>query len=258
MDPAQGLLAAAAASIRPLVALALIPLFSGSVMPAMIRNACVLAIVLPVAALHVDAPSLAGASVPWMLATALREAVIGVAIGLGFAAFLAGLQIVGQIIDHQTGLTFSQNVDPVSGNQVSVTSLLLERVLFTALLAGGALLAIFDTLYLSFEVWPLGRALPEVPAGLPAWLMASSGRLFALGLLLAGPVLFALFVVDVGVGMLNRAAPQLNVFGITQSVKSMVSLAVLMLALPSMIQRSLEAFNEAARAFGLLLRAGGT
>ncbi len=256
VDPSQWLLVIAAASVRPLVALSLIPLFAASLMPAAARNACVLAIVAPLAMLHLQALPPLDASAPSVLVLVLRESVIGVAIGLGFSAFFAGLQIVGNIIDHQTGLTFSQNVDPVSGNQVSVTSMLLERVLFTALIASGALLVIVDTIYLSFELWPLGRSMPLLQAGLPEHLMAGSGRLFALGLLLAGPVLFALFVLDVVVGMLNRSAPQLNVFGITQSVKSMVSLAVLLMALPLIVQRALEAFAEAARTLVALLRSG--
>jgi type III secretion protein T len=186
----------------------------------------------------------------------IREGAIGIAIGLAFGAFFAGLQVVGELIDHQTGLTFTQNVDPVHGNQVSVTSMLIERVLFTALLAGGALLVIVQTLYLSYELWPIGQPLPQFESVVPLQLFASSGRLFAFALLLASPVLFVLFVVEVGFGLLNRAAPQLNVFNITMSLKSVVGLAVLVLALPLIAERAGAGLVEMGRLVQAVMRMG--
>lgn len=255
-DPFQLLLTAGIASIRPLVAVTLMPLFSSSAVPVAARNAFVLAVVAPVVVAHADAAPALLQQGAGLMVLSLREAVIGVGIGLAFAAFFAGLQIVGDIIDHQTGLTFSQNVDPFSGNQVSVTAHLLERVLFTALIAGGALLAIVETIYLSFELWPIGRALPILESGVPVHLMASSGRLFALGLLLAAPVLFVLFVLEIAVGMMNRAAPQLNVFGLTLSIKGVVSLAVLVFALPLLVERTFAAFAELTGTIAALIRSG--
>lgn len=255
-DPALFLVTLAIAGIRPLAAVALIPLFAAAVLPAAARNAFVLAILVPVGLVQMQAPPATDLSAASLVLLVVREGAIGVAIGLGFAAFFAGLQTVGEIIDHQTGLTFSQNIDPIHGNQVSVTSQLLERVLFTGLLAGGALLVIVDTIYLSFELWPLGRPLPQFAQLVPEQLIASSERLFALALLLAGPVVFVLFVLEIAVGMLNRAAPQLNVFNITLSIKSVVGLAVLLVALPLIAQRTLAAFVELGRTLRALLLLG--
>ena len=255
VDPVQWLVVATVSSVRPLVALSLLPMFASVSVPGAARRAFVFAIVAPITMVHFEAGLAFGADLATM-ALVVKEAVIGLGIGLAFAAFFAGLQIVGQLIDHQTGLTFSQNVDPVSGNQVSVTAMLLERVLFTALIAGGALATIVDTLYLSFELWPVGRALPILESGVPLHLMSSSGRLFALGLLLAGPVLFVLFVLEIAVGMMNRAAPQLNVFGLTLSIKGVVSVAVLVLAIPLIVERTLVAFTEVAGTVAALIRSG--
>jgi type III secretion protein T len=255
-DLAQLLMVAAMCSIRPLAAVALIPLFATANVPGAARNGFVLAIVAPVAWMQWQVAPPTDLSAASLLLLVVREGAIGVALGLGFAAFFAGLQAIGEIIDHQTGLTFSQNVDPVHGNQVSVTTQLLERVLFTALLAGGALLVIVDTIYLSFELWPIGKPLPQFESVVPLQLIANSGRLFAFALLLAGPVLFVLFAVEIAIGMLNRAAPQLNVFNVTLSLKSIVGLFVLMLALPLVTERTLSGFFELGRLLQGLLRAG--
>jgi flagellar biosynthesis protein FliR len=90
----------------------------------------------------------------------------------------------------------------------------------------------------------------------PLQLFASSGRLFAFALLLASPVLFVLFVVEVGFGLLNRAAPQLNVFNITMSLKSVVGLAVLVLALPLIAERAGAGLVEMGRLVQAVMRMG--
>ena len=242
-------------TIRPLIAIAMIPVFAPARVPGGARNAFVLSLVAPVAWMHFQAGSaFLDGSGSGLLLLLLREAALGLLIGLGFAAFFAGLQAVGEIIDQQTGLTFSQNVDPINGNQVSVTAQLLEQLLFTALIAGGALLVIVQTIYLSFELFPIGRPLAQQGANVPLQLIEGSGRLFAFALLLAGPVMFVLLVAEIGFGLLNRAAPQLNVYNLTLTIKAMLGLAVLALALPMIIERVLLGFVDLSKLLQALLR----
>jgi type III secretory pathway component EscT len=85
-----------------------------------------------------------------------------------------------------------------------------------------------------------------------------ASRLFALSILLAGPVVLVLFVIDVGLGLLNRAAPQLNVYQVTLTLKSMLGLAVLGAALPLVLERVLRGmFEVSAALMSLLQRVGG-
>jgi type III secretion protein T len=231
-------------SMRTLVALALLPMFASRTVPASVRAAMALATVFPVAHAHLNQAPPVDFHSSALLAFVAKEGAIGALIGWGFAAFFAGLQTVGEIIDHQTGLTFTQNIDAIHGNNVSLTAQFLERVLFAALLLGGAMLAIIDTLYLSYQLWPLGQWSPHVERAMALQLVGNASQLFALALLLAGPILLLLFVVDVGMGLLNRAAPQLSIYNLTLSLKSLVGLGVLILALPMLTQRSLLALRE--------------
>jgi type III secretion protein T len=243
--------------LRALVAFSLLPMFTASLVPATVRAGAALAVVLPVVAGQFQvAPAIEFQALPLMLLI-MREAGIGLVIGLGFGALGAGLQIAGDIIDHQTGLTFTQNIDPTFGNSVSITALFLERVLFAVLLSAGFLLIVADALYLSYEIWPIGQPLPTFERVIPFTLIAQSGRLFALGLLLAGPVLLALFVVDIGFGMLNRAAPQLGVFQLGLAMKPIVGLVVLGLALPMVIEQALRALLDLAQTVKALILMGG-
>jgi len=87
------------------------------------------------------------------------------------------------------------------------------------------------------------RLLP--PWDFPAWTMAApqlldvavdaSARVFGMGLLLGGPPLVALVVTDVAFGLLNRAAPQVNVFMLSMPAKMFVGVAMALLVLPATV-----------------------
>ena len=245
-DPAWLLTLVGLCSIRTAVAFAMLPMFAARMVPGMVRGALALAVVLPVAVAQFHKPLVTDMTALSLLMLLLREAAAGLVIGLGFGAFCAGLQTAGELIDHQTGLTFTQNIDPVHGNNTSLTSHILERVLFAVLMVSGIVLLLVDALYLSYEMWPMGQPLQGFDAGVPLRLVSEGSRLFALALLLAGPVLLVLFVVDTSVGLLNRAAPQLGVFNIALSLKPIIGLGVLAAALPTIVWRVVLVLHDVA------------
>lgn len=245
-DPVGLVLLIALSSIRALIALAMLPMLSTNMVPTLVRGGIAVAVMIPIVASNLERPlDLEPEALPIFLLM-LRESAVGVVIGLGYGAFVAGIQAVGEIIDHQTGLTFTQNLDPVNGNNVSVTSIFLQHVMFAVLLVSGFLLFVVDSIYLSFEIWPIGEVLPNFAAAVPLRMIQESSRLFSLALLLAGPVVLVLFIVDAGASMLNRAAPQLNVFTLTLSLKSFIGIAVLAAALPMIIERSVAVMRQVA------------
>ncbi len=241
------LLTAVMCSLRAIVSFQLLPMFASSQVPATVRVGIAMSIVLPVVMARQDMPLPTQLDAWSLVLLVVREGGIGLVIGLGFGALCAGLQTAGDIIDHQNGLTFTQNIDPIFGNTISITAHLFERVLFSAMMSAGLMLIVVDALYLSYELWPVGQSLPAFEKVVPITLIDQSGRLFSLALLLAGPVLLVLFIVDISMGMLNRAAPQLNVFNITLSMKPIVGLAVLAFAMPMIVEYSLRALIEFAQ-----------
>ncbi len=247
-DPSKTMVVFGLLSVRALVAFTMLPILASGTVPHIVRGALGMAVVFPLAVAQAQtgqAMPLDLQSLPLMMYLA-KEGAVGFILGWGFGAFFAGLQTVGEIIDHQTGLTFTQNIDNVHGNNVSLSAQFLERVMFSALMAAGVLLAIVDALYLSYQVWPPGQWAPAFERLMLLTLVTQASKLFALSLLLAGPVLLVLFVVDAGLGLLNRAAPQLSLFNITLSMKSMVGVLVLMTALPMIMERVLAAMHEVA------------
>jgi len=234
------------------LAIALIPMFSAKFVPGMARGGLVASLLL------IPVFGLAPASMPSdglaLGALIAREVAIGFAIGLAFSLIFWIAQTVGQVIDHQTGLTYAQNIDPSHGNQVSVTGSFLDRVMVSYLVAAGGVLVMVDTLYLSYEIWPVSQTLPSISTSWPMLLAAETHRLFAFALLLAAPVLLVLFIFDLGFGLVGRTSPTINVFGLTLPMKSSVALMVLFFSLPFVLDRAHEALQAVRGAFTLILR----
>jgi type III secretion protein T len=99
----------------------------------------------------------------------------------------------------------------------------------TLFVAAGGLLAMLGVVVDSYRLWPLGSFLPDVGRVLEEFAIRQGDTLFLWIVKLAAPVLLVLVLVELGMGLVNRAAPQLNVFVFSQPLKSL--LATLMLTL---------------------------
>jgi type III secretion protein T len=240
---------------RGLIAAVVVPLFAPKLVPQVARAAVSLAIVT-VAMLGASGQAIDQLPTgPGLALLFLKEVGIGLCLGLAFGLVFWVGRTVGELIDHQTGLTFSQNIDPVHGNSVSVTGALVEKVLIAYFVAAGGLLVFADTLLMSYELWPVQRPLPSLTQLVMPLAITETSRLFSLALLLAGPVLLLIFMLDIGFGMLGRAAPQINLFDLSMPVKGAVALIVLLLALPFMLSQMYSALLAVRRA--LLSLMGG-
>ena len=175
---------------------------------------------------------------------------IGIGVALGFLMQMAfnALILGGQVMAFSMGLGFANMMDPANGVQVPVVSqfwLILAMLAF--LLMNGHLVlisAIVDT----FTVLPIavdgfGRA--------GIWeLLSWASRMFAAGLLMALPVIIALLLVNIGMGVVSRAAPQLNIFAIGFPITLMMGFLLIWITLPQVMtnfgQLVLEAFARSA------------
>ncbi|HVF55381.1 MAG TPA: flagellar biosynthetic protein FliR [Pyrinomonadaceae bacterium] len=81
-----------------------------------------------------------------------------------------------------------------------------------------------------------------------------TGGVIAIGVQLAAPVMIALLLTDLFFGIVNRVAPQINVFFLSLPVKMAVGLAVVLIALPLFKDRYIYYFKEAYKVFEYMIR----
>lgn len=226
----EGAAVAALLALRLTGLLWVAPLFSGRAIPGGVRTALMASLVFLLWPSAWAAPGAAEASVNPV--TVLSELAIGLALGLGAAMFVGAAESAGDMIAVQMGLSGANVVDPMSQTQLPVLGQLLGLFATALILSTDGHLVILGALHRSLEILPPGRPV-AVQEG--AWAMvALGGSLLELGLRLAAPVVGAMMVGNVALGVLARTVPQLNVLMVAFPVQIGLGLVVLAAALPAM------------------------
>jgi flagellar biosynthesis protein FliR len=164
--------------------------------------------------------------------TALGELGLGFALGLGMLTILSGLEIAGELIDHQTGLTLGQIANPtlsISGSATSQFLFLFGTTILLVMRPTGYHLAMLSALFETFRSLPLGEAF--VTASAIDLLRDLVHQSFVLGLQVAAPLIAAMSLVALTMGFLGHSVPQIHVLVIGFPVRVSVSLAVLVASL---------------------------
>jgi len=185
------------------------------------------------------------------LLAAVTQLAIGVALGFCVQMVFDALVLAGQTISMTMGLGFATLIDPEHGASTPVLSqflLILGLLIFLAL-NGHVLL--LTTLVDSFRWTPVGA--PLATDGLRD-LVLWGGRIFEAGLLIALPAVIALIVVNLAMGVVSRAAPQLNLFAVGFPAAMLFGFLILLLSLPvlegSFVRLVEDGFENAAHAVG--------
>lgn len=155
----------------------------------------------------------------------VEQMLIGIAIGLTMRVTFAVIQAAGDIIGLQMGLGFATFFAPDTGTNTLVLARLLYMIGLLIFLALNGHLIVLEILAESFVSLPIGQAL-DPAAGIT--LVRHAAIIFASGLLLALPLVAALLTINLAMGILNRASPQLTVFSIGFPLTLTVGLVLLM------------------------------
>lgn len=160
----------------------------------------------------------------------LGEVLVGLALGLPVALLLGAAEMGGELIGTAAGLAGAASIDPVTFAQTPTLGTFLRLIVLTLLLTLDLHLVLVDGLAASFRAVPMGTPLSlEAGAGTMAQL---GSTLFVTGLRMAAPVIVALLVLNVALGLVARAAPQLQVMAVAFPLQAGLGLLVLGTAMP--------------------------
>jgi flagellar biosynthetic protein FliR len=182
----------------------------------------------------------------------LQQVLIGVIMGFILQMVFGALVFGGQVAAYSMGLGFASMVDPQNGVQVPVLAqyyLILATLLF--LIFNGHLLMI-ELVADSFHTLPV--AVDGVTRNDLLELLTWASRMFAAGLILALPILGAMLMVNMGMGVVMRAAPQLNIFSVGFPITMLMGFALMWVTLPNVLNVFSELLEEAFQLIMLNLR----
>jgi flagellar biosynthesis protein FliR len=202
------------------------PFFSRAVGPRRIKTALLLGTSLVVFPL-VSPWALEGkASVPMMIGAGATEVVIGAVFGMFVHWVLVSVQVAGGLIGFQMGLSMAMVMDPTSGMQEGVLSNLLYLVVLMLFLNLDGHHLLIEGIANSFKSMPLGGGLPAGEGMLRAGI-AGLLQLFKLAIIIAAPIIAATKLLYLGMGLINRASPQIQVFFLAMPIAQMIGFIVM-------------------------------
>lgn len=229
-----------AARILAMVAVA--PLFGHASIPARVKVGLGLLLSVAVAPGLPPLPEVAPFSGDGLLLL-VQQILIGLAIGFGMRLVFAAVELAGELAALSMGLSFSTFFDPLSRSQASSISQFFGWLALMVFLASNLHLALLATLAKSFTILPISAT----PMGMGPFRMLATygGQVFALGLQLALPIIAALLVTNLALGILNKAAPQLNLFGIGFPITLGAGFLMISIVLPYLSAPLLAAMEQA-------------
>jgi len=224
------------------------PFFSRAVGPRRVKTAFILALSVVIFPLVSPWSGEGKGQVPSMIAAGITEVVIGAIIGMLVHWVLVAVQVAGAIIGFQMGLSMAMVMDPTSGIQEGVLSNLLYLTVLMLFLTVGGHYLLIEGLIRSFQTLPLGEGLPPAGNVLEASMKAIAA-MFELAILISAPIVVSTTLLYVGMGLINRASPQIQVFFLSMPVAQIVGFIILgltMILFSKVLLREMDTFFSIA------------
>jgi type III secretion protein SpaR/YscT/HrcT len=217
------------ARLLPIVVLT--PVFGGQMMPKRLRMG--LTFVFTVALVPALLPAFRQPVGPLPYAALLaKEAVIGLSLAIFLFVLFEALAAVGALVDLSRGATMANVLDPLTQNQESILAVFFTQLAIVLFLSIGGIQLLMRALGDGFallrpqDLLPpsvVGPSATETPIGLVA-------NLFAIALRLGAPAIVVVLLLDFGLAVINRIAPQVQVHFLGMTLKGTIGVLIVLLA----------------------------
>jgi flagellar biosynthetic protein FliR len=211
-------------ALRVAAVLMLAPFWQPLGLPVRLRMLIILALSATLVSATHTVPLAAPESVPALLAAAVNELLVGALLAFGVFAAFAAFAFAGNALDLQIGFNIANVFDPVTRSQSPLLASLFAMTAVVLFFTVDAHHAVLRGIAYSLERIPLGGPAPQPDVRA---LGRQFGIVFTLGLALAAPVLFCLFLVELTMAVLSRNLQQLNVFVLGTPIKIVLGLSLL-------------------------------
>ncbi|MBP2675158.1 MAG: flagellar biosynthetic protein FliR [Deltaproteobacteria bacterium] len=221
--------------LRSSVFLAFLPILGSKTLPATFRiglAVAIAALLTPVVDLR---PGENDAAI-----LVLREVVLGMVLGLAVRFVFFGIEIAGQMISDSMGLSIATVFNPEMGQSTEIARLLaiLATLLFLVTDVHHDLIALFVR---SYDLVPVGTGDVRALVGEG---IALTGKVFVLAIKLGAPVVVGMVTLNLLLGFVTKATPQINIFFISFPLYILLGFLILMLALPAYVAAMGGSFGE--------------
>ena len=162
----------------------------------------------------------------------LKEAIVGLMLGLAAAMIMSAVQIAGGFIDFQMGFAMANIIDPQTGTQSPLMGQFLNFLSLLLLLAINGHHLILDGIYYSYQFIPMEQFFPNFgEEGTVLFIMKMFVAVFAIAFQMSAPIVATLFLVTLALGITGKTVPQMSIFVIGFPIKIAVGFLVLIVTM---------------------------
>lgn len=227
------------------------PVIGTQLVPMRVRLYLSLAIVVVLMPTLPPAPVVEGISLQALVLIA-QEILIGAMLGFALQLFFHAFVVAGQIIATQMGLGFASMIDPTNGISTAVIGQFFTMLVTLLFLAMNGHLVVLEVLTESFVTLPIGGGFLTAQywdlANKLTWVLGA-------GLLLVLPAITALLVVNLSLGVMTRAAPQLNIFSVGFPMTLVIGMVIVWIGMADILAQYQSLATEALQWLRELARA---
>lgn len=205
---------------RILVTFSIMPMFAQPIFPALIRNGIMVVLSLTILPLTHSQLATVQLSTVDLLFIVFKEGIIGLVLGYAMSIPFWAMRGVGFLMDLQRGAMSALFFSPTVTGMVSPLGNLLAQLATVILFVSGGFLMLIETIMLSYQTWPLHQFMPDFTIDSATFFLKQLDLLFYTIVLVAGPFIGMMLIIDFGTGLVGRYLPQLNIFLIAMPIKS--------------------------------------
>jgi flagellar biosynthetic protein FliR len=205
------------------------PFFSALTIPVKIRAMLTLAVAALMTPLqsHVSLPT--GISFSGLIPLLTEELMVGVCLGLGAQLMFAAAQVAGQLAGQLGGMQMADTLNPTSGTNAPLFAQLLDLTTLGIFVVLGGPGQLLNAILITFHRVPPGQA--EIPIYFVHYYVALLASGFEMGIRMGAPMMLALCMSMVLLGIMGRVLPQLNVLQVGFNLNAAVMMMSLLLSL---------------------------
>lgn len=219
------------------------PFFGSLNIPVYFRAAAALAITIVLFPVVDNLGAINPPATIWAYAWAvLTELFVGWLIGFVAYIAFAAITMAGKVMDMQVGFAVVNVMDPTSGQQMPLIGSFLYNLGIIVFLVTNGHHMIIAALFESFKIVPLLNMQPDM--SLPMIIADFTTDIFLTGMKIAMPVTFAILLTNVGLGILARTMPQMNIFVVGIPMQLTIGVIILSMVLPFYVLFLDVLFNE--------------
>ena len=167
----------------------------------------------------------------------LKEAIVGLVLGLVVYIVFSAVQIAGGFIDFQMGFAMANIVDPQTGAQSPLMGQFFNFLLLLVFLAINGHHLVLDGIFYSYQFMPIDQFFPKFgDAESIEYIMKLFVAVFAIAFQMSAPIIATLFLVTLALGITGKTVPQLNIFVVGFPIKIAVGFILLVTMMGVMVE----------------------